>query len=312
MVKFRMLKSMNALPSTIDRKFLHLAAVNNDRALFEALLGNRSELSHFMIQAARDETWSAAHPEFFKSALTLLSQAFFGGRLEFSLAQEIVQCLYEHHDLLHKWAPESVHLVQKDQVFAINPLYLAVRSPYFLQRMRTESGGKERRLAIDSYPEELVRFVMNYFKTKDYQELFRFSEPELTILLAIAEAWEIFELKEAIEKRLIKYIPAEKVEEKIIEAIFGRRMDLAQGAIELFNHTKRGARLFFDAAGRLGMEFFDLDERTVASFEKLRSQLGCIQCKTEVIQEEGFEHLIRSASQLEALDFSESQSFPPF
>jgi hypothetical protein len=299
------------LPTTIDRKYLHLAAAKDDRALYEGLLGNRSELSHFMIQAARDETWSSAHPEFFKSALTHLSQSFFGGRLEFALAQEIVQCLYEHHDLLHKWAPESVHLVQGDQVFAINPLYLAVRSPYFLQRMRTESGGKERRLAIDSYPADLVVFVMEYFKTKDFRDLFRFSEGELAILLSMTEAWEISELKEAIEKRLIKYIPTEKVEAKIIEAISARRMDLAQGAVELFNRTKRGARLFFDPAGRLGIEFFDLDERTVASFEKLRSHLGCIQCKTDVIQEEEFENLVRSVPQLEAMDFSESESYPP-
>lgn len=301
---------MEKMPATIDAKYQRLFVAADDGALYESLMGNRSELAHFMMQAAEDETWTFAHPEFFKSALTQLTQSFFGGRLEFTLAQEIVQCLYDHHALLHEWAPETVRIVQGDSSFEINPLYLAVNSPYFLQRMRTESGGKEKRMEIESYPPELVAFVLEYFKTKDLRDVIRFGERDLTKLLRIAEDWEVIELKQTIEKALIKFIPADHIEGKLVEAIQQRRLQLAQGAMDLFNRTKQGARFYFDSAGRVGIEFFDLEEWTIESFEKVRTVLRVIKCKKEMISTETFSALIHQAQALEVLDFSESISLP--
>lgn len=306
----RIFKNMKTLPATIEQKFSYLEDAKDDQALYEALLGNRSELAHFMMQAAEDETWSFAHPAFFKSALTQLTQSFFGGRLEFSLAQEIVQCLYAHHSLLHEWAPETVKIVQGENTFEINPLYLAVNSPYFLQRMRTESGGKEKRMEVDPYPKELIAFVIDYLKTNDLRDVIRFSEGDLTQLLKMAEDWEVKELGQAIEKALIKFIPTEKIEERLVDAIHRRRILLAQGAIDLFNRTKRGSRLFFDAAGRLGMELFDLEEWTLDSFDKVRDVLEGVKCKTEIVSAETFSALMLKAPSLEVLDFSESMAEP--
>lgn len=301
---------MEKMPATIDAKYHRLFDAADEAALFESLMGNRSELAHFMMQAAEDETWTFAHPEFFKSALTQLTQSFFGGRLEFSLAQEIVQCLYKHHALLHEWAPELVKITQGDKIFEINPLYLAVNSPYFLQRMRSESGGKEKRMEIDPYPTELIAFVVDYFKTEDLRDVIRFNEKELITLLEMSEDWEIEKLAREVERALIKFIPVDKVEDRLVAAIKHRRFQLAQGAIDLFNRTKQGAHLFFDAADRLGMEFYDLEEWTVESFEKIRLVLTIVKSKKDFVGTEAFSEVLTRAPVLEALDFSESFVMP--
>lgn len=299
------------LPALTPKSLQFTAEIESDEALFKTLVKEPPQLIRFVARAAADELWMTAHTEFMEKALTWITQQFFQDRLLMSVVQKLVAVLRKHYATVSSFLPKNLTIKLEDRELPFSSLLLSSGSEPLRELVRRECRDRRKNvLNLPNVPYAIFEVIEEYLTTGNYLELVRKEKKEVVKILNWAMSWDLPELSEAVQERLIAYVDRKNVFKTLRRSHERHRLRLREGCFEFLNRLNYGYKMEGKGEEGLGFQFIDFNENSKEAFNEVKGDLTYLVARKKVAEDPQFLQTIKQCPKLKGLDLSESASFP--
>lgn len=297
-------------PSLMPKKLDSYLKFSDPDQLIAALIKKTDDLVLFFETASDDETWTENHQDFMRQVLEWLTVQTKNDRISKKIYHQAAKSIQKHHMIMRSIMPKNVIIKLKDAEIPYNGMLLTAASEFFRQLLLTESHrGQTSFLSFPQLTTNDFAPVGSFIESGEVPDLPTTGQDELIALIKRANAWELPLLSLRCEHMLAKYLTDENVFKMIEISQQERWGSFKQACIRFVNQCEWGFNLSAIYIERLGFEFLDFSESTLAFFERLRPLITDVLCHGTLVEDSQFGQLLKGFPGLFSLDISRTQAY---
>lgn len=296
------------MPDLLPTSLLYVQVATSDEELFSLLREIPVDFLAFFEAACDDETWSGRHETFMRQALGWFTEQVCHQGLSKAVASRVATAVKMHSHVLSPYAPKNIQVKLKDGTVSCNGLLVIAASDYLKQLMAAKTFWETSppTLSLSAVSLQTFTMIKQFVESGHIPELLVMGEVEITNLLKLTSHLEIHDLSHLCEKMLAKYLTVDNAVQMFIQGRQEHWFRFQQRTADFIEQHRFGFRLNVISLDRLGFEFRDFSDETVAYFSQFLPMVTDLSCHGRLVEDPAFGNILKRSSKLIGLDLSRS------
>lgn len=300
------------LPALLPKE---LAFLRQERDLFQKLTEEPIQLFlPFFLAACDDLTWCERNSSFMQALITWITQQQLrGSGISNTFFLSAAKALRARYLELKELIAHNITVIVENSSFVTNSWLLASSSSFFAALIYRQCRiAKKSSLTLEEsdLTAALFELILEYVHTASVLLLWR-QEPESILALhALADNWELIELREQCVETYKRYITEENVLEILLLAQERGWELLRQKCIDFVNQAPMDIFFLPSPMGQLFFGFNDCHDKTRAYFTQCAEKITHLICHSSLAFHPFMRQALLTAPQLCGLDIAKTADYP--